>query len=440
MFRGESFSDTPMKVCLKSTYTSEPAMVASKPPVVAALPKTLCCASSADGLESQNVEPEVQSRASPTPIRRENLVSDCDLQATETSAGAATANPSDCITKPTPEDKVLSADPGTPGLLSQHRYPASDQNITFSQMEFGALTPLHIDSIIFEPDRYRSPPRETERGSFCAVPSRSSSMVGENEKEAEQGSCSQLVEALDVHSLFNLGVSSGLRSTPYKLDGEDQKGPEATFQTGTAASAEHTASEGHPEVSSEVQTQHGQAASSPETEKRRVADRIHHFNRLTLHSPGPSRLAQTRSPLKFQRTPVRQTVCRINSLLGESRGCSQTLRRSRRVVKAVSLESGLSPHPHSAEPVELPDSACPIKRPPPIPPRKPSTLSRKPKAGALGDVTNKIQPKSNGSACDPAGAQKPVMQVEKDMNHYRGSPRNPLNQGRLMSATRPVDF
>lgn len=440
MFGGESFSDTPMKVCLKSTYTSEPAMVASKPPAMAALPKTLCCASSADSLESQNLETDVQSRASPTPIKRKNIVSSCDLQAMETcgSAGAATATPSDCITKPppeTPEDKVLSADPGTPGLLCQHGYLASDQNITFS---FGALTPLHIDSVIFEPGRYRSPPRETERGSFCAVPSRNSSMVGENEKEAEQGNCSRLVEALDVHSLFNLGVSSGLRSTPYKLDGEDEKGPEATFQTGTVASAEHTVSEGHPEVSSEVQNQHGQAASSPETEKRRVADRIHHFNRLTLHSPGPSRLAQTRSPIKFQRTPVRQAVRRINSLMGESRRCSQTPRQSSRVVKAVSLESGLSPHPRS---VELPGSACPIKRPPPIPPRKPSALSRKPKAGALGDVTNKIQPKSNGSACDPTGAQKPVMQqVEKDMNHYRGSPRNPLNQGRLMSATRPVDL
>ncbi|XP_011614914.2 rho GTPase-activating protein 11A isoform X1 [Takifugu rubripes] len=449
VFSGESFSDTPMKMCLKSTYTSEPAMVVSKPPAAAALPKTLCCASSADSLESQNLELRVQSRASPTLMKVKNTEPGCDLGATEPrgSAGANAAKPSDRVINPppeTPEGKVLSADAGTPSFLGQCRYLTSDQNITFSQIELGTLTPLHIDSVIFEPDAYRSPPRESERASFWVVPSRTSSMVGEAEKEAEQVNCSRMVEALDIHGLFDVGVHSRLRSTPYKLnklDGEDGKGPGATSQTGAVASAEHTVNEGHPEVGSEVQNQHVQAASSPETEKRHVADHIHHFNKLTLHSPRASRLTQIRSPLKFQRTPVRQAVRRINSLMGESRRCSQT---PSRVVKAVSLESGLSPHPQlqSVHTVGLPSSACPLERQPPVPPKKPSTLSRKPKACALGDITNKIQPKSrtDDSVCDTA-VQKPIMdQMEKDMNHYRGSPRNPLNQGRLMSATRPVDL
>ncbi|TNM95552.1 hypothetical protein fugu_016635 [Takifugu bimaculatus] len=345
VFSGESFSDTPMKMCLKSTYTSEPSMVVSKPPAAAALPKTLCCASSADSLESQNLELRVQSRASPTLMK--NTEPGCDLGATgpRGSAGANAAKPSDRVINPppeTPEGKVLAADAGTPSFLGQCRYLTSDQNITFSQIELGTLTPLHIDSVIFEPDTYRSPPRESERASFCVVPSRTSSMVGEAEKEAEQVTCSRMVEALDIHGLFDVGVHSGLRSTPYKLDGEDGKGPGATSQTGAVASAEHTVNEGHPEVGSEVQNQHVQAASSPETEKRRVADHIHHFNKLTLHSPRASRLTQIRSPLKFQRTPVRQAVRRINSLMGDSRRCSQT---PSRVVKAVSLESGLSPHP-----------------------------------------------------------------------------------------------
>lgn len=450
MFGGESFSDTPMKMCLRSTYTSEPAMVVSKPPAAAALPKTLCCASSADSLESQNSELKVQSRASPTLIK--NTEPGCVLGATEPrgSTGANTAKPSDRVINPppeTPEDKVLSADAGTPSFLGQGRYLASDQNITFSQIEFGTLTPLHIDSFIFEPDVYRSPPRESERASSCVVPSRTSPMVGDAGKEAEQVSCSRMIEALDIHGLFDVGVPTGPLSTPYKLnklDGEDGKGPGATSQSGAVASAEHTVNEGHLEVGSEVQNQHVQAASSPATEKRRVADHIHHFNKLTLHSPRASRLTQIRSPLKFQRTPVRQAVRRINSLMGDSRRCGQTSSQSSRVVKAVSLESGLSPHPQlqSVHTVGLPSSACPIKRQPPVPPKKPSTLSRKPKACALGDVTNKVQPKSrpDGSVCDTAEVQKPVMDQMKDMTHYRGSPRNPLNQGRLMSATRPVDL
>lgn len=440
MFGGESFSDTPMKMCLKST--SEPAMVVSKPPATA---------SSTDSLEGQNLELKVQSRASPSLIK--NTKPGCELGATEPrgSTGANAAKPSDRLISPppeTPEDKVLYADAGTPSFLAQCRHLASDQNITFSQIELGTLTPLHIDSIIFEPGAYRSPPRERESASFCVVPSRSSPVVGEAEKEAEQVNCSRMVEALDIHGLFDVGVHTGLQSTPYKLnklDGEDQKGPGAPSQTGAVASAEHTVNEGHPEVGPEVQNQHVQAASSLETEKRRVADHIHHFNKLTLHSPRASRLTQIRSPLKFQRTPVRQAVRRINSLMGESRRCSQTPSQSSRVVKAVSLESGLSPHPQlqAVHTVGLPGSACPIKRQPPVPPKKPSTLSRKPKACALGDVTNKVQPKSraDGSVCDTAEVQKPVVdQKEKDMNHYRGSPRNPLNQGRLMSATRPVDL
>lgn len=443
LFGAESFSDTPMKMCLKSTFTSEPAMGESKPPAVAALPRTLCCASSVESLESQNCGTDVQNRASPTPTKTSE--SGCDLQAADpcSSAGAYTAEPSDGITGPTPEGKVLPADTGTPSFLARHRYLSSDPNVTFGQTELAALTPLHIDSAIFEPGPYSRPPGETESASFCAAPMGNTSMEGENEKEAEQVDCSGLIQ-----TLFELGVASSLQSTPYKLGGEDRKGPGGPSQTGPVASAEQPVSEGPPEVASEVQNQSVQAAGVPER-TRRVADHIHHFNKLTLRSPRASRLAQLRSPLKFQRTPVHQAVCRINSLSRESRRGTQT---PRQVVKAVSLESGLSPHPqlrfpHSAEPEEMPGSAHPIKRPPPIPPRKPGPRSQKLKAGVLGDVTNKVQPKgrTDSSVCSPAAAaaaaQKPVMQlVEKDMNHYRGSPRNPLTHGRLLSATRPVDL
>ncbi|CAG10678.1 unnamed protein product, partial [Tetraodon nigroviridis] len=357
------------------------------------------------------------------------------------SAGVNTAEPSERVPRPAPEDKGPSADAGTPGFLAQHRCLSSDLNITFDQAELVALTPLHIDSVVFEPGAYSGPPGETENGSFCAVPARNLSMEGENDEEAEQVTCSRLIQ-----TLFQLGVSSSLQSTPYKPGGEEDRGPGDVSQRGAAAGAEPPKNDGHPEVAAGVPSQQSQAASVPERERRRVADHIHHFNKLTLHSPKASGLAQVRSPLKFQRTPVRQAVRRINSLSREGRRCPQP---PRQVVKALSLESGLLPLPqlpliHSVEPEEVASEAFAIKRPPPVPPRRPSTRSQKLKAGALGDVTNKIQPKSRAddSVCSPAAAaQKPAMQlVEKDMSHYRGSPRNPLNQGRLLSATRPVDL
>lgn len=437
-------------MCLKSAYASEPAIVVSKPPPVASLPKKLCCASSAEsledqenleGLESQNPGAEVQS--GPTLIKIKNTETGCDLQAADArdSPGANTAKPCDGVAGPppeTPQDQVLSAGAGTPCFPAQHRHLAADQNITFGQFELAALTPLHIDSIIFEPGPYSSPPGGSGGGSFCAAAVGNSSLLGQSEDAAEQVNCSKLIEALDIHSpaVFKRGVSSGLQSTPYKLsreEEEEEKGPGAASETGTVASAQLSINNGLPEVGSQVQNQLSPSARSPETEKRRVADHIHHFNKLTLNSPRASRLPKTRSALKFQRTPVRQTVCRINSLLGESRRCGQT---PVHMVKAVSLESGLSPRPQ-LQPVR--SGAGPAKRPPPpVPPKRSSTLTRKPKAGTLGDITNQAQPKSRA---DPAGAQKAAVQlVEKDMNHYRGSPRNPLNQARLLSATRPVDL
>lgn len=438
VFGAESFSDTPMKMCLRGACASEPTVVASEPP------KTPCCASSAVSPEKRNSGTQVQNRAGPTPIK--DSESGCDLQASDPcgAAGLDAAEPSEGVARPAPEDNVLSADAGTPSFLAQRRWLSGDPNITFGQADLAAFTPLHIDSFVFEPDAYSGPPRETTSGSFCAAPVGNPSTEGGNEEEAEQVTCSGLVQ-----TLFELDVSSGLQSTPYKPGGDEHRGPGGASRMRTVASAEPPIKQGHPEVASGVPNQRVQAASVPEGDRRRVADHIHHFNKLTLRSPTAARLAQVRSPLKFQRTPVRQTVRRINSLSGEGRRCTRT---PRPVVKSVSLESGLSPHPqhalvHSGAPEEVPGGAFATKRPPAVPPRQPSTRARKLKAGALGDVTNTTQPKSRteGSVCRPtaaaAAAQKPDMRlVEKDTSHYRGSPRNPLTQGRLLSATRPVDL
>nr|XP_046269329.1 rho GTPase-activating protein 11A isoform X2 [Scatophagus argus] len=463
-FGGGSFTDTPMNICLKGSYTSEPAIAISKPPAVAGLPKKLCCASSAESLESESSIIEAQSQTGPTllKIKKAFTESGSDLQAVIqepcNSTGTNATKLSDSLLIPPPETpavKVLSVDTEASSFPVQQSRLANDQNITFGQIEIAALSPLHIDSVVFESSAYCSPIKAS-KGPLCAAPMGShNSSTEESEREAEQVNCSRLIDALDIQSpaFFKLSVSSGRQSTPYKLDLQLDDEHDTPSKTGAVDSVVHENNKSSPEIGSEVQNQQPLSPHSLETEKRRVIDHIQHFNKLTLHSPRASSTAQIRSPLKFQRTPVRQAVRRINSLLGDSSRPSRIAKlatnQSVQVVKAVSLESGLSPQPQlqlyqGAEQVGLASSICPMKKPPPVPPKKPSTLARKPKACVLGDVTNKVQPKTkmDSSVPDPSGAQKPLVQqvVEKDMNHYRGSPRNPLNQVRLLSATKPVDL
>lgn len=449
-FAGGSFTDTPMSMCLKGSYASEPAIVVSKPPPVASLPMKLCCASSADSLESESAITEAPSQTGPALLKMKSFTeSSSDLQAAledpRNSPQPNTTTTPDSIAVPppgTPTDRVLSVTDTSCSPAPQSRL-ANDQNITFGRI--AALSPLHIDSVVLESDVFCCPPAKADKGSLRAAPisSHNSSMVRESEREVEQVNYSRLVDALDIHSpeLFKLGVSSELQSTPYKLDAGLDEDFGMSLKMGTFGSSSAL---GKTQTCSENGS--NDQPLSPRTEKRRVAEHIQHFNKLTLHSPRGSRATQIRSPLKFQRTPVRQTVRRMNSLLGDSRRPTATSGQSSRVGKAVSLESGLSPqpqrqpHPGLAQ-AELSNSVCPVKKPPPIPPKKPNTLAWKPKPCALGDMTNKVQPKTRADGSVP-GAQKAVPQqlLEKDRNHYRGSPRNPLNQARLLSATKPVDL
>ncbi|XP_069007889.1 rho GTPase-activating protein 11A [Embiotoca jacksoni] len=437
-FSRGSFTDTPMNECLKSNYTSEPVIVVPKPPAGTGLPMKLCCASSAESLESESSATEARRRPSPTLLKMKTAFAESgsDVHAvpqdSRSATGADVIKPSDGIPVPPPETPVKALFVNS--FPTPQRLLADEQNITFGQIDFASLSPLHIDSVVFEPGVYGSPVTKECNSSHNGSP------VGQSEREAEQVNCSRLIDALDIQSPahFTLGVSSGLQSTPYKPGLRLRDEPVTPPRSGTVVGTLYERDVFSPEIGTKVQNQQPLSPNSLESEKRRVADHIHHFNKLTLYSPRDSRGKQLRSPLKFQRTSVRQTVRRINSLLGDSRraaGSAEiTANQSGPVVKAVSLESGLSPHPqHQPHPGE--PKVGFLKKPPPVPPKKPSTLARKPKkACALGDVTNKVQPKVKGdsSVLNPS--------AEKDMSHYRGSPRNPLNQGRLMSATKPVDL
>uniref|UniRef100_A0A1A7XRM3 Rho GTPase activating protein 11A n=3 Tax=Iconisemion striatum TaxID=60296 RepID=A0A1A7XRM3_9TELE len=416
-FSGGSFTDIPMSARLKSNYASEPVIVISKPSPGNIRHMKLCCASSAESLEST-----------------ETLKTGKD--ATETSleeGGGGVVKPSDDIPL-TPPVRGFPVDTETPVLPTQQSRLGNEQNVTFGQTDMGLLTPLHIDSVDFESSLHCSPVIKDKSAQFG---SHGNSMLRSAESVAEQMSCSRLIDALDVQSPhFTLGVSS---STPYKLL---EKGPFTPTKAGTPGSRSHETEEFSPKFGSKVQSQPFLSLENHKPGKRRVADHIQHFNKLTLYSPTDSKNKLTRSPLKFQRTPVRQAVRRINSLVGEGRRPTLT------VEKSLSLESGLSPHsklqPQQRRPqATRANSMLAGKKPPPVPPKKQNSLVQKAGSSALGDMTNKVQPKIKAeiSASNPAGTQKNlIQQVAKDMNHYRGSPRNPLNAGQLLSATKPVDL
>uniref|UniRef100_A0A3B3HR63 Rho GTPase activating protein 11A n=2 Tax=Oryzias latipes TaxID=8090 RepID=A0A3B3HR63_ORYLA len=422
-FSEGSFTDTPMRACLKSTYVSEPTVTASKLPAGNNLPMTLCCAASAESLDGGSSTETLRQSLSPV-LKTVCGQSSADVQTVELDSDSLPNAPNETSVK------ALTVAFKTPNLPSKQSFVADEQSFTLGQIEFAALTPLHIDSVVFDSSLHYSPD--------------GGSVVDSLETEREQIDCSRLIDALDIQSpaRFKHHVSSGPQSTPYKPGVETKDDRFPPTRPGFVVSLLHERSG----ISKPVQNQQ---AVSPQ--KARVADHIQHFNKLTLYSPPGSKTKQIRSPLKFQRTPVRQTVCRINSLLGDSRRPRNNavfgVGQSPRVAKTVSLESGLSPHPQPQQrrpQTRLLNSRTTAKNPPAVPPKKLATLDRIPKSCALGDVTNKAQQKTKveSSASTPSEAQKLLLQqvTEKDTPHYRGSPKNPLNQGNLLSAMKPIDL
>ena len=468
-FGGRSFMDTPMNRGLKGDYFSEPAIVACKPPAGPSLPMKLCCATSAESLESKDGSlVNIQARTAPALTDTTESFKEpagCGLQPAIRHHEGKPTEPSESLLMPPPETptmKVLSAVLERSSHLTPKRNFADDQNITFSQMQLATMSPLHIDSALFETGLYFNPAVNTgEDGSPCgaaaagSLSSHHGSMVGEAETEVQHLNCSKLIDALDIQSPahFKLGASAGLQSTPYRI-GRD-------FSDDFNKASEDDKSDGAVFEKPASQNQQPVFPQASESQRPRVADHIQHFNQLTLYSPKGSKGGPKgcRSPLKFQRTPVRQSVRRINSLLGENRRPMRALllsaSQSGPAGKSVSMESVLPSSAPLLQPYQGAEPAAPLnvkvgaaKKPPPVPPKKQSTLARKHRVCALGDVTNQMPSKSASDTSHPVGkpdvaeGRKSCLQhvTDEAVRHYRGSPRNPLSEVRLLSATKPIDL
>lgn len=220
------------------------------------------------------------------------------------------------------------------------------------------------------------------------------------------------------------------------------------------------------------------------TEHGKVSDHIQWFNKLSLNE---SNRKKVKSPLKFQRTPVRQSVRRINSLLEYNR---QPVRRNLAhlgdtaspLVKSVSCDSALpccvestsdssmsrtpsGPKDQNSAPCKqsndailessmeltsksfsrmkrLPDSMNASLRSPRV--SKQKVISDDQMKVPLDDLTNHAILKSvvKNNMSFPPEINNMVLRKpsERERIWYKGSPKNPIGKAQLLPTSKPVDL
>ncbi|NXV70610.1 RHGBA protein, partial [Atlantisia rogersi] len=244
-----------------------------------------------------------------------------------------------------------------------------------------------------------------------------------------------------------------------------------------------------PKSQNEAGNQYLQAENCDETlpktstvsDHGKVSDHVQWFNKLSLNDL--SSASKAKSPLKFQRTPVRQSVRRINSLLEANRRSvnSQLLKASdvgSPLVKSLSYDSALFSHTEkpSKNSVGLPlrsesmydqvsishkhldltsKSFSRLLNPsdkPDVSVRTAGNHGQKatvhPSKSVLEDLTNhetvKSSLKVNASINIPGAASEKSTVTRntlgKERVRYRGSPKNPISKGKLLPTAKPVDL
>ncbi|XP_072193646.1 rho GTPase-activating protein 11A isoform X2 [Excalfactoria chinensis] len=239
----------------------------------------------------------------------------------------------------------------------------------------------------------------------------------------------------------------------------------------------------------EVGNQHLQGESSAKAltkastvpDHGKVSDHIQWFNKLSLNDP--SSASKTKPPLKFQRTPVRQSVRRINSLLeANKRSISSQLSITNDVgsplVKSLSCDSALSsctekPNKNSSalslrsestfNQVSASHSQLDLTSKPhcrhlylsdkPDGSVRTAGIYRQkvtvhPSKSVLEDLTNQETVKSclkvNADVKIPDFAPEKSTVTRnapgKEKARYRGSPKNPISKVKLLPTAKPVDL
>ncbi|XP_065610097.1 rho GTPase-activating protein 11A isoform X2 [Cyrtonyx montezumae] len=243
-----------------------------------------------------------------------------------------------------------------------------------------------------------------------------------------------------------------------------------------------------PVLGNEVGNQYLQAENSAKiltetstvSDRGKVSDHIQWFNRLSLNDP--SSASKTKPPLKFQRTPVRQSVRRINSLLEankrsissqlsvandgsplvKSLSCGSVLssctEKNNKNSIALSLRSGSTFDQVCTSHVQLDitsKSCCRHLYPSGKPDGSVRTagvyrqkVTVHPSKSVLEDLTNHETVKSCSKV--NVAVKIPDLTPEKstitrsapgkEKAHYRGSPKNPISKVKLLPTAKPVDL
>ncbi|KAG8560697.1 hypothetical protein GDO81_015082 [Engystomops pustulosus] len=183
-----------------------------------------------------------------------------------------------------------------------------------------------------------------------------------------------------------------------------------------------------------------------------VSDHIQHFNKLCLNDH--SVMQKLKSPIKLERTPVRQSVRRINSMSGvkrqESDGQKKKNPAGSPMVKAVSFDGSLSSdvfltNGNRRESSVDHSSIYSFRGNFRIPkhPAQNLGISSHPQKTALEDVTNQNVPRSSFkkpdlSATTPSNNAMRILSG-KEHGRYRGSPKNPIARV-TPRVTKPLDL
>ncbi|MEE6491798.1 hypothetical protein FKM82_016378 [Ascaphus truei] len=200
----------------------------------------------------------------------------------------------------------------------------------------------------------------------------------------------------------------------------------------------------------------------------RVSDQIQHFNKLSLSDRNSAQ--KLKSPLKFQRTPVRQSVRRINSLSKLKDKANSTgvkpVAVSSLMVKSVSYDGSLSSefflkhadppsystlslkacvsHEHMASSAPS-DVGSRIPKPSLRNSGCPAASAAIPMKTVLVDLTNQEVPRATCNKKPTLPANRPNNTVlrmvsGRELNRYKGSPKNPIAKVTFRPSTKPLEL
>lgn len=197
----------------------------------------------------------------------------------------------------------------------------------------------------------------------------------------------------------------------------------------------------------------------------RVSDHIQHFNRLCLNDHG---IQKVKSPIKFQRTPVRQSVRRINSL-SEVKKCvdherAKEVKIGSPMVKSVSCDGSLSSElfsnrsSHRLFSAGSRENSSSCEHLPTVPVRRASSRFSKqtfanapssvlssvnPVKSVFEDLTNQVisRPTCTKPDLSTNGSNNALRILSsRAHNRYRGSPKNPIGKVTFLPASKPLDL